>query len=136
MINISYSFYTDTYGGSLISSENFNFIRDRAIGIVNNIVTVDLFDYDGTVLGEELETRLKKAICAAADVTKSATQSDSPVSSGIVQSESISGAWSKTYAVSSNPINPTKQMHADIRCVLEDYLSGTDLIFRGYYLHV
>ena len=34
MIEITYSFYSDEYGGSLISSENFDFILDRAIDAV------------------------------------------------------------------------------------------------------
>lgn len=136
MINISYSFYTDTYGGSSIDESNFNFILNKAIGIVNGIVNVDLFKYVEGTLDIDLENRLKTAICAGADVVNSAGSSGGQDISGVLVSESVAGAWSKTYAQRSGVVNSEMALRQDIRSVVEDYLSGTDLIFKGCWLCV
>lgn len=136
MLEISYSYYTDTYGGTSIAEENFAFILQRAIGIANGILTVDLYDYTAGDFPEVLENRLKTAICGAADVVNSATDSGSAVVSGIVASESVAGAWSKSYAVSSKITNSEAKLRQDVRSVLEDFLSGANLIVRGFFLNV
>lgn len=136
MLEISYSYYKDTYGGTSIAEENFAFILQRAIGIANGILTVDLYDYTSGDFPEVLENRLKTAICGAADVVNSSTDSGSAVVSGIVASESVAGAWSKTYAVSSKTTNSETKLRQDVRSVLEDFLSGANLIVRGFFLNV
>ena len=136
MLEISYSYYTDTYGGTSIAEENFAFILQRAIGIANRILTVDLYDYTAGDFPEVLENRLKTAICGSADVVNSATDSGSAVVSGIVASESVAGAWSKSYAVSGKTTNSETKLRQDVRSVLEDFLSGANLIVRGFFLHV
>ena len=75
MLEITYAYYRDTYGGTSIAEENFAFILQRAIGIANGILTVDLYDYTAGDFPEVLENRLKTAICGAADVVNSATDS-------------------------------------------------------------
>lgn len=136
MLEITYAYYRDTYGGTSIAEENFAFILQRAIGIANGILTVDLYDYTAGDFPEVLENRLKTAICGAADVVNSATDSGSAVVSGIVASESVAGAWSKSYAVSSKTTNSEAKLRQDVRSVLEDFLSGANLIVRGFFLNV
>ncbi len=136
MLEITYAYYRDTYGGTSIAEENFAFILQRAIGIANGILTVDLYDYTAGDFPEVLENRLKTAVCGAADVVNSATDSGSAVVSGIVASESVAGAWSKSYAVSGKTTNSETKLRQDVRSVLEDFLSGANLIVRGFFLHV
>lgn len=136
MLEITYSYYQDTYGGTSISEENFAFIMRRTIGIANGALNVDLINFDPEKYTEADQNRLKIAICAAADVVNSATNGGSAVVSERVASESVSGAWSKSYVVSDKNTPAAVSLRQDAKAVLEDYLSGTDFILRGCWLCV
>lgn len=132
MFTIDYSFYTDTYGGTLIKESDFTRLSDRAIGIVNGYVLVDMYsDYSIDTI---LDNLLHKAVCAVAEVINSVAASGTSVVKPSVQSESISGVWSKSYAVSSGG-NSLTDMYYTITNVLLDYLGGTKLLFMGGFIH-
>ena len=133
MLVISYNFYRDEYGGTSVSEENFSLIINRTIGIANGYLSVDLFDIDESSYTESSITRLKLAICAASDCVASCLVAGSNETKKIVSGESVSGIWSKSYSNSAD--DSSVDLRNKVYSVLEDFLSGTEYLVRGYYIH-
>lgn len=131
MFTIDYSFYTDTYGGTLIKEADFQRLSDRAIGVTNSYVLIDL--YDDYTLSESLDLILHKAVCAVAEVICSAVSAGGSAVKPVLQSESVGGAWTKTYSTNDNQ-NAYANMEFAIIATLTDYLGGTDLLFKGGFI--
>ena len=132
MINISYGYYRDVYGGTAIDEANFNMVMNRTISVVNSYLIVDLFELDESEYTEADITRLKTAICAAAECTSSYLVPGSNESRAILASESVAGMWSRTYRADTD--NSEDAMQKSTYAVIEDFLQGTRFIQTGYYI--
>lgn len=131
MFTIDYNFYKDVYGGSSISDAEFTRLSDRAIGLTNGYVIIDLYDdYD---IPEVLDILLHKAVCAVADLIKSSTAGASSAIKPIVSQESVAGVWSKSYATTGGS-NGYSDFYFGVISVLKDYLGGTKLLFKGGFI--
>lgn len=132
MINISYEYYRDVYGGTAIDEANFNMVMNRTISVVNSYLIVDLFELDESEYTEADITRLKTAICAAAECTSSSIVPGSNESRAILASESVAGMWSRTYRADTD--NSEDAMRKSTYAVIEDFLQGSQFIRIGYYI--
>lgn len=132
MINISYEYYRDVYGGTAIDEANFNMVMNRTISVVNSYLIVDLFELDESEYTEAEITRLKTAICAAAECTSSYLVPGSNESRTILASESVAGMWSRTYKTDTD--NSEDAMRKSTYAVIEDFLQGSKFIRIGYYI--
>ena len=133
MFTVDYDYYKNTYGGSLASEKIFNLIIDRAIGIANSYLTVDLYEIDASDLPDTVAERLRKALCASVDCLNTCLVPGTNAVSRELSGESVSGMWSKSYASSGD--GSDADMHNGVYSILNDYLSGTALLCRGYYVH-
>lgn len=132
MINISYEYYRDVYGGTAIDESSFNMVMNRTISIVNSYLLVDLFELDESEYTEADITRLKTAICAAAECTSSYLVPGSNESRMMLASESVAGMWSRTYRADTD--NSEDAMRKSTYAVIEDFLQGSQFIRIGYYI--
>ena len=132
MIIISYEYYRDVYGGTAIDEANFNMVMNRTISVVNSYLIVDLFELDESEYTEAEITRLKTAICAAAECTSSYLVPGSNESRTILASESVAGMWSRTYKTDTD--NSEDAMRKSTYAVIEDFLQGSQFIRIGYYI--
>lgn len=134
MLDITYEYYTDVYGGSSVEEKNFEFRLRRTIAVCNRYLTVDLFEFDESQYTENQLYRLKTAICAAAECVDAFLVSGSNVTSKAVSSESVGGAWSKSYQVSDSDKDGTA-MGDNVQQILIDFLSGSIFMsVGGYYV--
>lgn len=133
MINISYEYYRDVYGGTAIDEANFNMVMNRTISVVNSYLIVDLFELDESKYNEADITRLKTAICAAAECTSSYLVPGSNESRMMLASESVAGMWSRTYSRADTD-NSEDAMRKSTYAVIEDFLQGSQFIRIGYYI--
>lgn len=131
MFTIDYSFYTDTYGGTLIQESDFGRLSDRAIGITNGYVLIDL--YENYEIPEQLDVVLHKAVCAVAELISTYMKNGSAVINPLVSQESVAGVWSKSYATAKQTTAASEFYYAVIT-VLNDYLGGTRLLFKGGFV--
>ena len=132
MIIISYEYYRNVYGGTAIDEANFNMVMNRTISVVNSYLIVDLFELDESEYTEAEITRLKTAICAAAECTSSYLVPGSNESRTILASESVAGMWSRTYKTDTD--NSEDAMRKSTYAVIEDFLQGSQFIRIGYYI--
>lgn len=132
MINISYEYYRDVYGGTAIDKADFNMVMNRTISVVNSYLIVDLFELDESEYTEADITRLKTAICAAAECTSSYLVPGSNESRMMLASESVAGMWSRTYRADTD--NSEDAMRKSTYAVIEDFLQGSQFIRIGYYI--
>lgn len=132
MINISYEYYRDVYGGTAIDEADFNMVMNRTISVVNSYLIVDLFELDESEYTEADITRLKTAICAAAECTSSYLVPGSNESRMMLASESVAGMWSRTYRADTD--NSEDAMRKSTYAVIEDFLQGSQFIRIGYYI--
>lgn len=132
MINISYDYYRDTYGGTAIDANSFNMAMNRAISVVNSYLIVDLFELEESKYTEAELTRLKTAICAAAECTSSYLVPGSNEPRKALAGESVAGMWSRTYR--ANTDNAEDAMRKSTYAAIEDFLQGTRFICSGYYI--
>ena len=132
MINISYEYYRDVYGGTAIDEANFNMVMNRTISVVNSYLIVDLFELDESEYTEADITRLKTAICAAAECTSSYLVPGSNESRKALAGESVAGMWSRTYRADTD--NSEDAMRKSTYAVIEDFLQGSKFIRIGYYI--
>lgn len=131
MFTIDYAFYTDTYGGTSISEADFGRLSDRAIGITNGYVLIEMYDdYD---IPEQLDIVLHKAVCAVAELINTYTANGSSAFSPVVSQESVSGVWSKSYSTAKQS-TAASEFYFAVITVLNDYLGGTKLLFKGGFV--
>lgn len=133
MYTIDYDYYTNTYGGTVITAVNFEFTLKRAISICNSILNLDLYSDSYETLESGLQDRLNDAICASCECVYQAQSGTSNALQPLVSSESVGGVWSKSYDVSKADTS-VDYLHKSIFGVLNDFLSGTILVVRGVYV--
>lgn len=135
MIEITYEFYQDEYGGSAIVDADFKRVSLRAISIADSYLDCDLFDFIEDDYDESLVYRLKIALCASCDVVGGALKRGSSELSKEIASESVAGVWSKSFATSAKTASSQARDLVDaVYAILNDYLGTTPLVTRGYYV--
>lgn len=113
-MNIDYTFYKDTYKGTVIEAV-FDRLSSLATAHINRITS----GRAQTATGTDLDA-VKLAFCAIID------ELDKQENGGIVTSESNDGI-SRSYAVSSVVRSASQRIYN----VAEVYLSNTNLLFLG-----
>ncbi|MDY6867242.1 MAG: hypothetical protein SVT56_04965 [Chloroflexota bacterium] len=124
MAYVTYSYYTDTYGGNAIAEADFDALAIRASDRIDYLTfdrAADIIDADTPAA---TVTAIKKATCAVAEVLHKIDQGDQ----GGIKSESV-GGHSVAYAEGS-----IKLMGEDARCALaaRRYLVRTGLMYAGF----
>lgn len=124
MAYATYSYYTDSYGGSAIAEADFAGLSIRASDRIDLLT----FDRADAIIDADTPaatvTAIKKATCAVAEVLQQIDQGDQPG----IKSESV-GGHSVSYAEGS-----VKLMGEDARCMLaaRRYLVRSGLLYPGF----
>lgn len=137
MIELSYEYYKNNFGGTLLDETTFERLKTRTVAIAssilvcNNIIKMTELDFQQ----DELEL-LKQALCASVECLSQCLQNGSAATAAVVTSESVAGTWSRSYAdTSSEKESSSNTVTYDaVRDVLSDYLSCTSLMQRGYFI--
>jgi hypothetical protein len=117
MITVDYTYYKDTYGGSL-SEEDFKRLVNIAYVVVDNFTFGRFQMLDEKAVNDFTLMKVKTCICALCDKVENATLSGVAIKS----SEKV-GSWSVNYAADSLP----KSVQASLYSVVNFYLGGTAL---------
>lgn len=134
MAYADYEYYTEEYGGTNISEEDFKFLANRASVYIDAMTMRRARKASGDVL-----EAVKMAICALADVfldeeNVNAAAFSEEVLSASLSSESV-GRWSKSYKTRSVSSADTEALEKRKRDALLLYLNGTGLLqAAGYYV--
>ena len=86
-----------------------------------------------TVTPEQLDIVLHKAVCAVAELINTYTANGSSAFSPVVSQESVSGVWSKSYSTAKQS-TAASEFYFSVITVLNDYLGGTKLLFKGGFV--
>lgn len=137
MIDLSYEYYKNDFGGTLLDEDTFYRLRMRTFTIASSILVVDILKM--TVIDfDDLElTLLKQALCAAIECVSTCLSNGSAATAAVVTGESVAGVWSKTYADTSSDKDKSSntKTYDAVRDVLTDYLACTSLMRRGYFIN-
>lgn len=129
VLTIDYTFYKDVYGGTSITEDAFNRVINRALGVLNECLSVDVFTYDFDSDPEAQVTRLKFALCNTADAVNSLIDTNTGLPNPVVSSESIAGTWSRSYAVSTTANTNSYRLSSEVQATVNMWLSGTPYIY-------
>lgn len=110
----TYDFYTNTYGGSSVTEEEFPMALQRASYYIHTITR-------GRI--STITQAVSMAACSAIDALKQLSVSDGKV----VASESV-GAWSKSYVVDTQSVS---SLYSSVYQAIKPYLLNTDLLYGG-----
>ena len=125
-VYIDYTFYTTTYGGTVITAAEFPSLAAKASAFID-FITMDrvapYFEIVGPSDEEEaIIERIKLATCAVMDTQKALDSAG-----GLVASESV-GSHSVSYVTEKSQSPLTKKSDA-----AKMYLAQTGLMYRGFY---
>lgn len=132
MLDITYDFYKEVYGGSAIEEVNFLILRNRIIAVMNGLLLVDIYTINESDYIEADIVRLKTAVCASMDCASAYIIPGTNMPAGVLSSESISGVWSKSYATQEG--NSDTLMRESVLNTITDFLNGTPFLSRGYFI--
>lgn len=133
-MEINYQYYTDTYGGSEITSDKWLYFSNKAKAKINYLT----FNKASQEFNQ-FTNEISNAICAIAELIQSyelklkATQeSDLATLKRGIKSETVK-SHSKTYEVSRADIesNLSNASNQQIAKVVREYLLPTGLLYRG-----
>lgn len=126
MAHITYVYYTDTYKGSAVASEDFAVLSERASAQINLLTS----DRVAAILTDGTDTatvdKIKMATCA---VMEEIQASSSEGNADGIESERI-GNYAVTYGSNASKSKPAIIRYRDIAKV---YLGNTYLMFLGFY---
>jgi hypothetical protein len=120
MIETTYDFYTDSYGGTLVAEEDFNIVKTKAQLILDNMINADFYELDATKLSASLVMKVKMSVCALCDGLQEMFAEG--VSKGVISSEKV-GGWTTTYKVSEG-----SSAYSALYASVKQYLDGTELM--------
>lgn len=120
MIETTYSFYTDAYGGTAVAEEDFNVVKTKAQLILDNMINADFYELDETVLPSVLVMKVKMSVCALCDGLQEMFTDG--VVKGIISSEKV-GGWTTTYKVAEG-----SSAYSALYASVKQYLDGTELM--------
>ncbi|OOM17217.1 hypothetical protein CLSAB_19370 [Clostridium saccharobutylicum] len=125
---VTYDYYTTTYGGSTISSLDFNKYERKAR------ITLDNFTFDRLKSNNDLiDDTVKECLCDMMECNYKLDQQEAETDGKIIASESVDG-HNVTYAVSDaekNQIDKSKITKLKLYNIAKDYLGNTALMYRG-----
>ena len=123
---MEYSFYTDTYMGTLLSEEEFPRYISRADYKLDELTFARHRRED---LPASVQTRVNLALCAIADLLFSfdAAASDSPAASAAVAEETV-GSHKVKYC---DAVSASTALASQIKSVATAYLLPTGLLNRA-----
>lgn len=123
---VDYTYYTTTYGGSAISSAEFTAYANRASAYIDYVTMDRAVSLMSLVSPSPEETALmskvKNAVCAAADQLKSYDAAGG----GSISSESV-GSHSVSYATADRKVQAANMSNS-----VAMYLAHSGLMFRGF----
>ena len=132
MLELTYDFYKNSYGGSAVSEPQFEMLKNRVIAVSCGYLSANLYTLKESDYEEGDVYRLTTAICASMDYACDYITPGTNSAANVVTSESISGVWSKSYAVPDKSSDTL--MRNGILAILIDYLNGSPFMSRGYYI--
>lgn len=127
MVEITYSYYTDEFKGSLVNENEFSILLETAKIYVSNRTfgRADSIDETNPYYG-----RVKFALCTVIDLIKAHT-SDDGTEHGAVASEKVGGSWSRSYKMSDKYGSSLEDIVYD---KIYSLLSGTGMLYGGEFL--
>lgn len=121
--NISYQFYTETYGGTELSEEQFNTYSKKALQFINELSASRLLL---NTLSDNDEYLVKMATCALCDYDY---DNDKRVEKLSIASESVP-SHSRTYNTSANA-KTNQEVYKERVQTVYGFLLSTNLLYRG-----
>lgn len=125
---VTYEYYTDTFGGTAISSENFTLFERKARVSLDNF-TFNRIKDDETLIDDTI----KECICTMMDKAYSIEQETAATDGKVISSESVDG-HSMSYAISDSQKNEIDQSNitkVKLYNIAKEYLWSTGLLYRG-----
>lgn len=125
-MSVTYAFYTDTYKGNILTSDNFEAFTTRAEDYIaaytyDKCKSEDLSEYEDLLV--------KKCTCAVAEVLSECGVSD--ISTSVKTSERV-GNWSVGYAAPAVVSGaPGGMINALVLNKVQLYLGRTRLMYMG-----
>ena len=127
-MSADYSFYTETYHGSLIPEEDFAFWLGRADARLEELTFGRCFRTD---LPAATQIRVSLAECAIADTLFSVdSASAAPIAAAAISEEKV-GSHSVKY---NDAISASQALSSQIRSLASAYLLTTGLLNRACYI--
>lgn len=125
MLQVDYSYYTDTFLGDVLPESEFQkfikraepYVSLRTFGRADDVVTTDI-----------CAGKLKDCLCSVAEIIKGYTANDG-TERGAVVSESVGGSWSRSYGSSSDDLGKT--LDGIVSSKIYVMLANTGLLFGG-----
>lgn len=127
MVEITYSYYTDEFNGSLINENEFSKLLETAKIYVSNRTFGHSDSIDET---HPYADRIKYTVCSVIDLVKVHT-SDDGSEHGAITSESVGGSWSRSFNVGNKSGNTLDDIVYD---KIYSLLSNTGLLYGGAFL--
>ena len=124
-MSADYSFYTNTYHGSLIPEEDFPFWLGKADARLEELTYGHCFSED---LPAATHTRVSLAECAIADVLFSSDTAAGGLTAGTAISEEKVGSHSVKY---NDAVTAAQALSSQIRSLASAYLLTTGLLNRA-----
>lgn len=129
MAYCDYEFYKTEYLGNVITEADFPRLSQRASDKID-VITFDRLA-EGLPTDERVATKVKKAVCAIAELMLDYERANSTMrnNGGLVVSSVSSGSESISYKTDAQVSE--KEHNIEIRQVATDYLIGTGLLYAG-----
>lgn len=117
MIYTDYQYYKEVfYGGKIKNEGEFNGLAVKATADLNTL-TFNRIDLEKPIINE-----VKNAMCAIVEVRKAYEMGEAGIASASIGNKSVS------YANVEG-----KTLEKEVRKAAEPFLSGTGLLYRGFY---
>ena len=124
-MSADYSFYTNTYHGSLIPEEDFPFWLGKADARLEELTWGRCFD---SGLPESVQTRVSLAECAIADALFSVDSASAALAAAVMVAEEKVGSHSVKYR---DAASASQALSSQIRSLASAYLLATGLLNRA-----
>lgn len=125
---VTYEYYTTTYGGSTISSTDFNKYERKARVFIDNVTFNRLQLNNALVIGS-----VQDAICEIMECNYKIDLKETETDGNIISSETVDG-HSVTYAIADtekNTIDKKQLNKVKYYNIAKEYLGNTGLLYRG-----
>ena len=125
---IDFTYYSTTYGGTIIDAISFTSYERKARVFLDNI-TFNRLQVDNTLVTESV----KNCICEIMECNLKLDQQEAETEGKIISSETVDG-HTETYAISDtekNSIDRTQINKVKYYNISKEYLGNTGLLYRG-----
>lgn len=124
MYQVSYEYYSSSYGGETISEEEFKGVSRKAGYIVDSMTFNRFSKLNADELSEDMLERVNDCLCAVADMVYNNSE-NGVMETRAVASESVAN-WSVSYGSSGSSGSGSSVM-SGIKSLVDMYLGGTYL---------